>query len=55
MSERTGNRIIDEPATPEACASDYEARDQSGEANTQHGAVYASAQDGQHRTSGGRS
>ncbi|MGW5736990.1 MULTISPECIES: hypothetical protein [Streptomyces] len=54
MSEPTGNRIIDEPATPEACAADYANRDQTGEADTQHGLVYASAQDGQPSTSGGR-
>ncbi|MFD3574753.1 hypothetical protein [Streptomyces sp. NPDC058644] len=55
MSEPTGNPLVDEPATPEACAADYAARDQTGEANTQFGSVYASAQDGQHSTSGGRS
>lgn len=55
MSERTGNPIVDEPATPEACAADYSNRDQSGEADTQHGLVYGAAQDGQHSTSGGHS
>ncbi|MYU22927.1 hypothetical protein [Streptomyces sp. SID8352] len=45
--------IITEPATVEACAADYAARDHAGEANTQHGTVYASAQDGIPRTTGG--
>ncbi|MGW6210963.1 hypothetical protein [Streptomyces sp. NPDC055109] len=43
-----------QPATPEACAADYAARDQSGQAATQHGCVPASAQDGIPRTAGGR-
>ncbi|MEU6661238.1 hypothetical protein [Streptomyces sp. NPDC046821] len=51
MSEPTGNRILDEPATPAACAADYAQRDQAGEADTQRGAVYAAAQDGQPTTS----
>ncbi|MEV2249385.1 hypothetical protein AB0I94_02310 [Streptomyces sp. NPDC050147] len=55
MSEPTGNPLVDEPATPEACAADYADRDQSGEADTQFGLVYGAAQDGQHGTSGGRS
>lgn len=43
-----------QPATPEACAADYAARDQSGQAATQQGCVSASAQDGIPRTAGGR-
>lgn len=46
--------IITEPATPQACAADYATRDRTGEANTQHGCVYSSAQDGIPRTTGGR-
>lgn len=43
-----------QPATPAACAADYAARDQSGQAATQHGCVSAAAQDGIPRTAGGR-
>ncbi|MBL3669078.1 hypothetical protein JL475_24405 [Streptomyces sp. M2CJ-2] len=45
--------LITEPATVEACAADYAARDQTGQAATQHGTVYAAAQDGIPRTTGG--
>jgi hypothetical protein len=45
--------IVAEPATPQACAADYASRDQTGQAATQHGTVYASAQDGIPRTTGG--
>jgi hypothetical protein len=48
------NAIIAEPATPQACAADYANRDRTGDANTQHGGVYASAQDGIPRSTGGR-
>lgn len=43
-----------QPATPQACAADYAARDRSGEAATQRGCVTSSAQDGIPRTNGGR-
>jgi hypothetical protein len=43
-----------QPATPQACAADYAARDQTGQAATQRGCVDAAAQDGIHRTTGGR-
>lgn len=45
------NQIISQPATPKNCAADYAARDQTGQAEYQRGAVYAAAQDGQPRTS----
>ena len=48
------NRTIAEPATVQACAADHAKRDQTGAAVTQHGTVYASAQDGIPRTTGGR-
>jgi hypothetical protein len=53
MSEQQPTPVALQPATPQACAADYAQRDQTGEANTQHGGVYASAQDGIPRTTGG--
>jgi hypothetical protein len=48
------NRILAEPATPQACAADYANRDRTGAANTQRGGATASAQAGIPRTTGGR-
>lgn len=45
---------IIEPATVAACAADRAGRDQSSQAATQRGSVYASAQGGIPRTAGGR-
>ncbi|MCF2130145.1 hypothetical protein L1I79_27485 [Strepomyces sp. STD 3.1] len=47
------NRILAEPTTAQACAADYAARDQTGQAATQRGSVPASAQDSIPRTTGG--
>lgn len=48
------SRVVAEPATVQACAADRAQRDQTGQAATQHGTVYGSAQDGIPRTTGGR-
>lgn len=45
--------LFPEPATVEACAADYDTRDTTGEAATQRGEVYAAAQTGIPRTTGG--
>lgn len=45
---------LDAPATVEACAADRAGRDTSGQAVTQRGSVYASAQGGIPRTAGGQ-
>ena len=54
ISTRQPNQTAGQPATVQACAVDRAKRDQTGAAVTQHGAVYASAQDGIPRTTGGR-
>ncbi len=47
------NKIATAPATVEACAADRASRDKTGQANTQRGGVYASAQNTIPRTTGG--
>jgi hypothetical protein len=52
--EPQANKILATPATVAACAADRAGRDTSGEAVTQRGSVYASAQGGIPRTAGGQ-
>ncbi|MFI1165615.1 hypothetical protein ACH4UM_18870 [Streptomyces sp. NPDC020801] len=54
ISTQQPNQIAGQPATVQACTADHARRDQTGQAATQHGTVYASAQDGIPRTTGGR-
>ncbi|MEU1496082.1 hypothetical protein [Streptomyces sp. NPDC005732] len=55
MSILRPNRILAEPATPQACARDLRTQEQQDtaavEQRVQRGGAYASAQDGQPRTS----